>query len=156
MYRSPLEQLMSRVIPEPNTGCWFWIGAIHNPSGYGRLGIGGRNGRDVYAHRLSYELYRGSIPSGFVVCHKCDDPICVNPDHLFLGTHRDNSNDKCQKGRQLYGERNPRAKLSYSSVKLIRVLYSEGLTQRYLADRFGVARETIGQIVRGERWRCEL
>jgi len=84
--------VFNRYQADPNTGCWLWEGAP-NKDGYGRV-------RSVLAHRLFYERFVGSIPSGHVVCHKCDTPPCVNPDHLFVGLQRDNVRDMDSKGRR--------------------------------------------------------
>lgn len=89
-------------------GCWVWK-AHKNKNGYGQFGVmlEGRNGYMVnrYAHRVSWMLYRGEIPEGLCVCHSCDNPSCVNPDHLFLGTRKDNTQDMINKGRHLEGNR---------------------------------------------------
>jgi len=80
-------------------GCWEWSASKHR-QGYGRIRLGKKEGKTVQAHRVSYELFIGEIPSEKLVCHRCDNPSCVNPDHLFLGTHKDNMIDKYKKGRQ--------------------------------------------------------
>jgi hypothetical protein len=82
--------------------CWVWIGGLSHS--YGWMGI---NSRHVLAHRISWELHNGPIPDGLYVCHHCDNPPCVRPDHLFLGTHDDNMNDKISKGRQGHGKKKP-------------------------------------------------
>lgn len=91
-----LADLFALSSPEPNTGCWLWLGTIKG--GYGNVAFCGRTMR---THRLAYELTHGPIPSGLCVCHRCDTPSCCNPDHLFLGTPNDNNQDKIRKGRDV-------------------------------------------------------
>lgn len=113
-----LERFENKFTPEPNTDCWIWTGAV-NSSGYGSFYF---NGRDVRAHRASWELHYGPIPNGdhhgtTCVCHTCDNPLCVNPAHLFLGTQSDNMRDMYRKGRaQQAGIDNGNSKLSEPQV----------------------------------------
>jgi len=108
------ERFWLYVNPEPNTGCWLWDGYLDG-RGYGRLGKGGRSGGLIGAHRFSWELCNGSIPEGLSVLHKCDIPICVNPEHLFIGTQQDNIDDMIKKGRHLEGRR--RSAIKRTGVK---------------------------------------
>lgn len=137
-----------RFIPEPNSGCWLWERAI-NYRGYGLITL---NRKTFSAHRVSWVLHRGPIPPNLFVCHKCDVPCCINPDHLFLGTPRQNTQDMLSKGRSNYviGTANGRAKLSKSAVLLIRT--AAPLTRDHreqLARRFGVSIATLYRIERG-------
>ena len=132
-------------------GCWEW-NACRNSDGYGRFNVAGIT---HFAHRISFQLYVGEIQEGLFVCHHCDNPGCVNPAHLFLGTNADNLRDRDNKGRGVYccGEKNVLAKLTATQVVEIRVAYSEGATQRNLAKEFGVSQATICHIVRRQHWK---
>lgn len=88
------------VSPEPNSGCWLWMGAA-NADGYGHFGIA--RSKPDKAHRVAYRLYRGPIPTGMIVRHKCDMPCCVNPEHLIVGTHQQNMDDRAARGRTAKG-----------------------------------------------------
>jgi hypothetical protein len=150
------ERLDRHSIPEPNSGCWLWIGGSRNAYGHGCMGIGGRT---VMAHRAAWMVKHGDIPEGMLVLHRCDTPGCINPDHLFLGTQQDNENDKVAKGRQARGAalahtrargaRNGNAKLTESDVLAIR---GAEAPQRALAKRFGVTQAIISKIKRREVW----
>jgi len=93
------ERFMDMVMPEPNSGCWLWTGYVDCSWGYGQVPFRGDKYGGRTAHRVSYVLFVGAVPEGMLVLHKCDVRCCVNPDHLFVGTHRDNQQDKCRKGR---------------------------------------------------------
>lgn len=129
--------------------CWSWTGS-RNGAGYGKLG--GEEGSQ-YAHRVSYELANGVVPDGLYVCHHCDNPPCVNPDHLFLGTSQDNADDMVSKGRGARGERSRNAKLTSIQVIEMRELYATGtITKTDLARKYNVTRSAIRRIVNGEGW----
>ena len=143
---------------DPLTKCWNWT-ASTNGRGYGRIGL---DGGKVYAHRLSWELKNGPIPEnkdahGICVLHKCDNPSCVNPDHLFIGTQSENVADMMEKGRGGYtahkGEAHGGSKLYESDVIEIRSIYSKGKTsQRALAKIFNVNQGQIWKIVNLKSW----
>lgn len=130
--------------------CWEWVGCRHWKWGYGHLRIGKRA---VASHRVSWELHYGNIPDGLCVCHTCDNPPCVNPKHLFLGTVADNNMDKKLKGRQdERGEKNGRAKLRSEDVVNIRKFHKDGMTFASLGRMFGVNSVTISYICKGRLW----
>lgn len=147
------DRLDAKVMPIPWSGCWIWTGATTSVSKpYGRIGAGGWHGKNLLAHRVSYELAFGPIPSGVLVCHRCDVSLCVNPEHLFLGTHKDNSDDMDSKGRRapaLRGERSPRAKLSMAQVEEIR---SDKRALKDIALTYGMSISQIHNIKSGAQW----
>jgi hypothetical protein len=135
--------------------CWTWVGSTTS-AGYGSLGTGGRHGPNVYAHRYSWEAHNGPLPPGVEVCHRCDNPACVNPGHLFLGTHADNMRDAWEKRRLSEGERHVSSKLTQAGVALIRSLYAAGgVTQYTLAELFRVSRGCIEHVVHRSTWARE-
>lgn len=145
---------------EKSDGCWLWTGA-RKANGYGSLiGDGGRSGKVLYAHRCSWELAYGPIPDGLFVCHRCDNPPCVRPSHLFLGTSSDNNRDTWSKGRRTVsgnagkaGEGNARAKVTEADVREIRRLYFiEGLRYSDIAAHFAINGDQVGRIVKGQSW----
>ena len=131
-------------------GCWLWT-ACKNGRGYGTFGL---NGRMQKAHRVSYELFNGEIPEGLIVRHTCNNPICVNPAHLIVGTYQDNSNDTKRAGRQSKGEAHGQSKLTDLAVREIRELYAAGgLTQRKIGEMYGVAGSVINRIINYKLWK---
>lgn len=152
---------------QKSSGCWEWLGSRFK-NGYGRLMV---NKKRVKAHRVAFELLNGPIPAGRLVCHTCDNPTCVRPDHLFLGTNATNSADMVRKGRQATrangrhvsvkapervprGPQGPRIRLTPEQVREIRTRYaSGGTTQRALGAEYGVSRSTVNALVRRISWR---
>lgn len=149
--RGPVEvTFWTRVKKKP--GCWEWIGTMNR--NYGRF-------RGDQAHRVAYQLQVGPIPDGMLVCHKCDNPKCVRPSHLFLGTYQDNMSDKVLKGRQSHvgcsrnppkGEKNPKAKLTEDAVREIRRLVGSGMTLAAAGRMYGVRYQSISSLIRGDTW----
>ena len=127
--------------------CWIWKGAVTSKWGYGCFLMGGRV---LGAHRVAWILTNGD-PGELCVLHKCDNRVCVNPAHFFLGTKKDNSQDKMRKGRHPIGERAPQAKLTEAQVREIRALYRPG-NGRELGRRFGVKQSTISYIITRRHW----
>lgn len=140
-------------IPDDD-GCWMWVGR-KNTQGYGWIAKE-KDGKNMLAHRASYQLFIGKIPKGKLVCHNCDVPSCVNPKHLWIGTNRDNTNDRDNKGRQkaLSGEKCGKSKLTWKKVDKIRDDYmKKKATMLELANRYAVDRATIGYILNYHTWR---
>jgi hypothetical protein len=153
MTESELERFMLRVVEFPNGGCWIWVGA-YQTTGYGRWTT--QRAKHRYAHRVAYEMYRGPIPDGLCVLHNCpggDNPACVNPEHMFLGTRAENQADMAHKGRSIRGEKRPNAKLTAADVMEVRAGLANGTPSRELAARFGVTRGTINDVGRRYSWK---
>jgi len=153
--RTPiLDRFWARV--SNGDGCWTWTGH-RNEDGYGSITSGGRGGKHEGAHRFSWRLHNGEIPDGMSVLHHCDNPPCVNPKHLFLGTQRDNMQDCARKSRvfirEQRGESNASAKLSNDQVVELRDAYAGGALQSDLASRYDVTQSCISAVVRGEVYR---
>lgn len=133
-------------------GCWEWFGG-KDRGGYGILHSPNPERRRLLAHRVSWELHRGAIPAGMFVLHTCDNRSCVNPAHLFLGTHASNMRDMTAKGRQASGVRHSQAKLTDEAVLEIRAKRANGTTQPALAALYGVSQTTISRICQRVLWR---
>jgi len=151
----PRRVLLMRSV-EKTESCWNWTGKAKTNFGYGI--VGGKLGNAV-AHRVSWEVHNGPIPDGMQVLHRCDNPACVNPDHLFLGDHQANMDDMAEKGRRGWrirrGAANGRAKLSWADVDEMRRLRTAGETVASIAEKFGVGRSAAGRVVRHECYKDE-
>lgn len=130
---------------EKKDGCWNWTGLL-NRTGYGIIGM---SGRAKLAHRISFEAYAGRIPELMCVLHKCDNRRCVNPDHLFIGTRKDNADDRGDKGRSAKGESNGQSKLSEMEVLQI---IGDHRSQADIARSYGVSGSTISRIKSRKSW----
>jgi hypothetical protein len=143
----PIEKTFFNKISISKNGCWEWS-AYTDKDGYG---IAYKNRMPVRAHRRAWELYVGKIPEGALVCHTCDNPKCVNPRHLFLGTNKENTSDMIRKGRdRLSGSRHHQAKLAPEQVRAIR---GSNEKRRVLAAKYGVSLSTICLIINLKLWK---
>lgn len=136
--------------------CWVWTGTKRR-KGYGSITI---NGKSRVVSRVAYEFYHGSIPEGMFVCHTCDNPPCINPKHLFLGTPADNMRDRDEKGHHARcaphhvrrGEENYLTKLTSQQVLEIRQLHEQGMSYSRLVRMFGIGKSTVADICTRKRW----
>lgn len=140
------ERFERHYIPEPNSGCWLWIGCCdHVGYGHFKMGTGCSPSK---AHRVVWELYCGPIPRGLCVLHKCDMPPCVNPEHLFLGTHADNAADRGRKHREFHpaGELHPMRKIDLAAARSIRF---DTRNQYVIAAEYGISQGHVSAIKSG-------
>ena len=153
------EEAVRRFWKRVNKGlnCWQWLGCIVD-GGYGQIRV---DGKMLRTHRVSWEIENGPIPDNLVVCHKCDNPPCVCPEHLFLGTIADNNRDCIEKGRGAWamsresmvcGERSPHAKLHDEDVRRIRTMHRSGMSCVAIAKHYPVHPATISKITRRIKW----
>lgn len=146
-------RLKEKKIVDLDTACWIWLGAA-NRDGYGSIGVEGK--KTMLAHRVSYLEFRGEIPEGAKVLHHCDNPSCINPEHLFLGSQKDNVHDMIDKGRKavLKGSTHPRSKLTVAQVEQVAILRSQGLSQTEVGKALGITQAVVSKIERGDIWKC--
>jgi hypothetical protein len=172
--KTSFERFINKVNKNGKDGCWEWMASCIN-SGYGQIRV---DGKGVLAHRFSYDHFIGPIPDGHYVCHHCDNPSCVNPEHLFLGTQSDNMMDRDNKGRHpsvthpervargqhhgsktcperiVRGERHGNALLTSDIVRKAREEYArKGITYKQLAKKYGVSTMGIYKAIQGETWK---
>jgi len=166
-----IERLDRHVMPEPNSGCWIWLGAMQS-GGYGSVWFGNRTER---VHRVSWIAHFGEIPERLCVCHRCDVRLCINPEHLFLGTLLENNQDRHVKGRDFIatnraaalgilakarshvrvtpsGTINANARLREEDIPAIRAAFAEGVSTHELARRYGVTQPTMWRVTSGKGW----
>lgn len=144
--KDPNTRFEARCFPEPNSGCWIWDG-VQNHFGYGILKI---NYRQIRAHVFSYKKFKGPIPKGKFVLHECDCPWCVNPDHLKLGTKKQNTADAIARKRFPTGTAHHQTTLTDAQVAAIRI---DDRVQHVVAKEYGVCQMTISNIKRGASWK---
>lgn len=156
--RKPLiERFWPRVNKNGDNGCWNWTAAL-SAAGYGQIGAQGER-KILYTHRLSWEIANGQIPNGMVICHKCDNPKCCNPDHLFMGTQKQNMQDARKKGRDVHsrhpncfpiGHKAARAKITNEQAsEMMKEIYG-GALRSVTAKKFGVSVSLISKIINGK------
>lgn len=148
-HKSLQDAFWSRVVSTDHNSCWIWNGCTDR-DGYGVLQFEKRQYR---AHRVSYQLLRSPVPDDLVVCHHCDNPSCVNPHHLFVGTVSDNNADRISKGRSARGEKSARAKLTEADVLEIRRMAAANCRTKEIADKFKVSYYIVSLISRGDSWK---
>jgi hypothetical protein len=146
----------AKVDKSAQNGCWLWTAAVYGKLSYGLFTF---EGRSQPAHRVAWKLFIGPIPDGLKVCHNCpggDNPACVNPAHMFLGTQKDNIQDAVKKGRwnsnPRIGEAHHNHKLTEQDIPVIRELNMQGVSKSELGRRYGVSSNTIGSICRRKMW----
>lgn len=158
---SALDRFMSHVSPEPMSGCWLWTGSFDKRS-RGRIGIGIKT--SMLAHRVSFELFNNAPAGNLCVCHRCDNPSCVNPGHLFLGTQQKNMDDMNRKGRgdtaacrrapkpAMRGDLNGHASLIGEMIAPIIMTHRAGVSLKTIGRWFGVSPQAIWLIVKRKTW----
>lgn len=146
-------QALKAKTQESPSGCWEWTGGMHGV-GYGSCSA--KFGGGSYAHRSMFVAVHGAIPEGMYVLHKCDNRKCINPDHLFAGTHHDNIKDMHAKGRQrggsMPGDKNPSAKLTHDDVTMVRQAREAGVQKKVIEQEFGISETQYYRIVKGRSW----
>ena len=147
MHEEYINRFLDKINIDPDTGCMMWTAYVRNRYGAFRIGS-----KVKQAHRVAWEMKHGTIPEGMNICHRCDTPTCVNPDHMFIGTQKDNMQDCAQKGRMDHrGEKNSFAILDEDDIRAIRALRGKK-TQEEIAKMFGTARGNIANIMTGHSW----
>ncbi len=149
IFKSLRDRFTARIVKR-RSGCWEWTGSSGS-MGHGEIMRDPISRKKMGTHRVAWELVNGPIPEGLCVLHKCDNPPCCNPEHLFLGTKRDNTNDMVAKGRLKTGTQLPQSKLTPQAVRFIR---KSSATQAVLAAHYGVSQATISMVRNGHYWKA--
>lgn len=151
--RTSEERFWSKVsITSDTNRCWLWNGVV-DKRGYGKTGYIIDGKRSYTAHRTAFYMFYKINPLTQHVCHRCDNPSCVNPYHLFLGTAQKNSDDKVAKNRQSQGDQHHWSKLTFEKVEQIKKMIKDGDSQRVIAERFGIAQSNVSFINTGLTWK---
>lgn len=145
-----IRRFWSKVDKRGDDECWPWMASVAG-KGYGQIKIPGTR-RNTYSHRMAYELTHGPLPAGQFACHRCDNPCCCNPSHLFAGTAKANQSDMAKKKRSTWGSRNSQSKLTSNDVDFIFKAYSLGVSQEKIASIIGCTQMHVSRILRRERW----
>lgn len=141
------QRLLTKI--NKTTTCWNWTGYI-GTHGYGKIGV---DYDTKFVHRLAFEIWKHPIPNNMIVRHICDNRVCINPDHLILGTQQDNMNDKVERNRQAKGEKHGRVKLTAQDVREIKILLGFDISTQKVADMYNVHKSTIMFIKNGRNWK---
>ena len=148
-----MERFLRSFSKTEGDSCWLWLKRLDR-DGYGQMTFHLDN--DIImvkkAHRVAYEILVGEIPTGMCICHKCDNPSCVNPSHLFLGSQADNIRDMVNKKRQMYGKQHWNVKLKPEDILEIKNLVASGLTNTEVAKKFNIAQQTVSAIKNNKSW----
>lgn len=145
---SPEERFWAKVSRRGPDECWEWTAGL-NSSGYAWFWLDGKN---IGGHVFAYQSMYGDVPDGLEVCHRCHNRCCVNPVHLYAGTHQDNMRDMVEAQRQVRGSRQHKTHLSEDDVRLIRHLCESGMTQQATGELFGVSQGAVSNIVLRQSW----
>ncbi len=145
------EYIREKTTVDPESGCWLWNKSL-DPYGYGRIyqAVSNTSRKCLFAHRITYKVFFGEFDESLYVLHRCDTRACNNPEHLFLGTNKDNTDDRTKKGRSAKGEGHGMVKLTENDVRAIR---KSSKTQKQLADQYGVTEGTIAHIIHRRSWK---
>jgi len=145
------DRIFKRKITINKTGCWIWHG--HRSHGYGYIWVYEKK-HTISVSRAIWLLKKGPIPDGLFICHKCDNPACINPDHLFLGTNEENIQDMIDKGRNAKGEKHGNSKLKVESVRTIRSMAKSHIaTHEQIAKQFSISVSLVNAIIYKQRWK---